>query len=421
MATMTKILQREVSITSNQPGDVEALPVLTDRKDDVSPSSSKKDLPADQGSSPIEEASNTLIQAVRPPIEYDSFSVFVGSVVRRFKSLWTPRFIWSILAGQLLSFCITSTSVITTELVMRGFALPTTQGWFLYFSLFITYTPFTIYKYGFKGWGKMILKDGWKYFILALADVEGNFLVVKAYQGTNLLSAMLLDTWAIPICMLFTWIYLRTKFHWSQYLGVFICCVGMGLLVFSDQTQNQAGGPGQSALAGDLFMLAGATLYGFTNATEEFLVRNAPLYQVVGQLGMWGMIINGIQAAALEHEGMRTASWDAKVIGFIFVYTASMYVLYTVAPILYRLASSTYFNLSILSSDFYGLCFGIGLYQLKPYWLYFPAFVVVLSGLVTYFWHTAPEEGKVNSAIPEYVDKKKPREDLEASPALVYQ
>jgi solute carrier family 35, member F1/2 len=112
--------------------------------------------------------------------------------------------------------------------------------------------------------------------------------------------------------------------------GVFICCIGMGLLVFSDQTQNSAGGPGQSAVAGDLLMLAGATLYGFSesrmtlssldfltysiaNATEEFFVRNAPLYQVctltydpgstiygesdqvVGQLGMWGMIINGIQ------------------------------------------------------------------------------------------------------------------------------
>jgi hypothetical protein len=82
MATMTKFLQREVSISSNQPGDVEALPVLTDRKEDVSSTSSKKDLATDLGSSPTEEGSNTLTKAIRPPIEYDSFSVFVGSVVR---------------------------------------------------------------------------------------------------------------------------------------------------------------------------------------------------------------------------------------------------------------------------------------------------------------------------------------------------
>ena len=46
------------------------------------------------------------------------------------------------------------------------------------------------------------------------------------------------------------------------------------------------------------------------NATEEFFVRQSPLYEVVGQLGMWGMIINGVQAAGLEHNGMRTASWN---------------------------------------------------------------------------------------------------------------
>ena len=36
-----------------------------------------------------------------------------------------------------------------------------------------------------------------------------------------------------------------------------------------------------------------------------------------------------------------------------------MFILYTVAPLLYCLASSAYFNLSLLSSDFYGLLFGI--------------------------------------------------------------
>jgi solute carrier family 35 protein F1/2 len=39
-----------------------------------------------------------------------------------------------------------------------------------------------------------------------------------------------------------------------------------------------------------------------------------------------------------------------------------MLILYTVAPLLYRLASSAYFNLSLLSSDFYGLLFGKSLY-----------------------------------------------------------
>jgi len=258
----------------------------------------------------------------------------------------------------------------------------------------------------------MILKDGRKYFILAVADVEGNFMAVKAFQYTNLLSAMLLDSWAIPVCMIFTWVWMRTKFHWTQYLGVFISCVGLGLLVASDQLQSE-NGPGLSFIRGDMLMVAAATCYGFTNATEEFLVRKVPLYQVVGQLGMWGMIINGIQAAALEYQGMRTVSWNGETIGFIAVYTFTMLVLYTVAPLLYRMASSTYFNISILTSDFWGLCFGLGLYGYKPYWLYFVAYVIVLGGLVVYFWHTAPEEGIYDPKPPPYVTIRSARKQAD--------
>lgn len=39
-----------------------------------------------------------------------------------------------------------------------------------------------------------------------------------------------------------------------------------------------------------------------------------------------------------------------------------MFILYTTAPLIYRAASSVYYNLSLLSSDFYGLLFGLGLF-----------------------------------------------------------
>jgi solute carrier family 35 protein F1/2 len=155
---------------------------------------------------------------------------------------------------------------------------------------------------------------------------------------------------------------------------------------------------------GDLFMIAGATLYGFTNAAEEFFVRQSPLYEVVGQLGMWGTLIDGIQAASLEHNGMKTATWNGAVGGLLVAYTAAMFILYTVAPILYRLATSVFYNLSLLSSDFFGLLFGLFLFHYTPFWLYFVAFAVILCGLICYFWSSAPEaEGKVNPQQPSYV------------------
>ena len=72
-------------------------------------------------------------QAVaRPPIDYTSFGAFWHSTWRRLLSLWTRRFILSLLAGQVVSLCITCTNVTTEELTTGNWQLPTTQTFFLY-------------------------------------------------------------------------------------------------------------------------------------------------------------------------------------------------------------------------------------------------------------------------------------------------
>jgi len=230
--------------------------------------------------------------------------------------------------------------------------------------------------------------------------------VVKAFQYTNLLSCMLLDAWAIPSCLFFSWLFMRVGYRWSQLAGILICVGGLGMLVAADQLTDKDY-PALSKVKGDMFMLAGATLYGFTNAAEEFFVRRSPLYEVVGQLGMWGMVINGIQAAGLEHKVIPEITWNGATAGLLVAYTAAMFILYTTAPILYRLASSVFYNLSLLSSDFFGLLFGLFLFHYKPFWLYFVAFAVIIVGLIVYFWSSTPEsQGKVEPRAPSYVQPR---------------
>ena len=48
------------------------------------------------------------------------------------------------------------------------------------------------------------------------------------------------------------------------------------------------------------------------NATEEFFVRRRPLYEVVGQLGMWGVIISAVQASSIEHQKMHEVTWSGR-------------------------------------------------------------------------------------------------------------
>ena len=45
---------------------------------------------------------------------------------------------------------------------------------------------------------------------------------------------MLLDCWSIPCVMLFTWIFLKTRYRFLKITGVLVCLAGLVLVVFSD-------------------------------------------------------------------------------------------------------------------------------------------------------------------------------------------
>ena len=104
-------------------------------------------------------------------------------------------------------------------------------------------------------------------------------------------------------------------------------------------------------MKGDLFILLGAFFYGISNVLEEFFVSKRPLYEVVGQLGFWAMIINGVQVAIFERESLQTAVWFPAAGGYLVGYTLSLFVLYTFAPILFRLSSALFYNLSLLTAS----------------------------------------------------------------------
>lgn len=112
-----------------------------------------------------------------------------------------------------------------------------------------------------------------------------------------------------------------------------------------------------------MFCIAGATLYGVSNVMEEYFVRQHPLYEVVGMIGLFGSIINFIQLMILERQEFSTFVAQPEAIGMFLIYTVAMFILYSFGPILFRKSSATFFNLSLLTSDFYGLIFAIILFQ----------------------------------------------------------
>ena len=83
--------------------------------------------------------------------------------VRAKLAFFKTRDFWFILAlGQILAVCITGTNTLTTLMVIQGTSVPAFQTLLNYILLNIVYTGYTIYKYGWKKWGNMVVKDGWK-------------------------------------------------------------------------------------------------------------------------------------------------------------------------------------------------------------------------------------------------------------------
>jgi solute carrier family 35 protein F1/2 len=80
----------------------------------------------------------------------------------KFAYFKTKDFWFILLLGQILAICITGTNTLTTLLVIEGTSIPAFQTLFNYVLLNIIYTSYTLYRYGFKKWTQLLLKDGWK-------------------------------------------------------------------------------------------------------------------------------------------------------------------------------------------------------------------------------------------------------------------
>ncbi|ONK57908.1 uncharacterized protein A4U43_C09F5510 [Asparagus officinalis] len=179
----------------------------------------------------------------------------------RFDEFWTKKALIGLGIGQFVSLLITSTGFTSSELARKGINAPTSQSFLNYVLLAIVYGSIVIYR-------RKPLQMKWYYYlILAFVDVEGNFLVVKAYQYTSLTSVMLLDCWTIPSVILLTWIFLKTKYRMKKFAGAAICVAGLVLVVFSDVHASDRAG-GSSPIKGDTLVIFGAMLYAVANVSE---------------------------------------------------------------------------------------------------------------------------------------------------------
>jgi solute carrier family 35 protein F1/2 len=331
------------------------------------------------------------INATASSVESEDAAVAAGlSHLESRNTHWYSYFLtldfWAVIAvGQILSLCITATNTFTTFLAGVNTNIPAFQTLFNYALLTLVWLPVTLHQHGPRKWAGIVLRDGWKYFILSFLDVEGNYFTVLAYRYTNILSAQLLNFWSIVCVVILSFLLLKVRYRIVQIAGILLCCGGMGVLLASDHITGSNGGPGVDMLKGDLFGLLGASLYGISNVFEEWFVSKRPVYEVLSFLGIFGVCINGVQAAIFDRGSFEGATWDNQVAGWLVGYTLCLCLFYSLAPLVLRMGSAAVFDVNLLTANFWGVIIGTRVFGYVVHWMYPIAFVLIILGLVVYF------------------------------------
>ncbi|XP_078181848.1 uncharacterized protein LOC144575537 isoform X7 [Carex rostrata] len=269
------------------------------------------------------------------------------------REIW--RFIYLLCLGQIVSFSVALTSFTSSLIANLGADAPLTQSLFTYISLSLVYAPILLCR------RRKLLVPWYWYIGLAFVDVQGNFLVVKAYQYSSITSVTLLDCWTIPWVMILTWIVLKTRYSVWQFIGAGICVVGLVLVLFSDAGVSSGGGTGSRPLLGDGLVIASTLCYALSNVTEEYCVKKKDRVEVVAMLGVFGVLISVLQISIFEKKSLEEVKW-----------TPTM------------MSGATLFNLSLLTSDMWAVLIRVFFYHQQVDWLYYLAFGVVAIGLIIY-------------------------------------
>ncbi|KAG8348409.1 hypothetical protein TRVL_00768 [Trypanosoma vivax] len=182
-----------------------------------------------------------------------------------------------LLLGQLVAFLNSLTGVFTTLLVNNGTSYPLLQSTTAYGFIFTVYSPLFLilyYRHRHARFSNFIfLSRPWRYAILAVIDVQANFVVVKAFQYTNLVSVQLLSCFTIPFAICLSFFVLGMRFAVTHVAGCIVATGGFVLLVLLDADGVSRDDVGSSVVKGDLLCVLGASLYALSNVLTEYFIK----------------------------------------------------------------------------------------------------------------------------------------------------
>ncbi|KAH9577381.1 Solute carrier family 35 member SLC35F1/F2/F6 [Trypanosoma melophagium] len=218
--------------------------------------------------------------------------------------------LFHVLFGQGVAFLNSLTGVSTTMLVNDNASYPLLQSVTAYSFIFVVYGSLLVFLYLRNRRQQYnnftFFYRPWKYAILGLIDMEANFVVVMAYQYTDIISAQLLGCFSIPCVLILSFFLLKMRFALTHVLGCVVATGGLVLLVILDADGVSRDVVRPNVVKGDLLCLLSAALYATSNVLTEKFIKPRFIGGRIGDtepVGVSGVRVEGVGgvgAAAFE-------------------------------------------------------------------------------------------------------------------------
>ena len=247
---------------------------------------------------------------------------------------------------------------------------------------------------------------------MAVLDVYANYVTVLAFRYTTLTSVALLDAVAIPTAMLLSRLILRSHYTRTHLIGVTLCLTGIVINVMQDlhhdQNNSSSNNGGASSrengstleddeypykVFGDMLSIMGGVLFGANKVLGEIAVKSShDPDEYIGMQSLFAVIICAVQTAFTEMDdiatffgrggnetcSVTTARW--LLMGFVI---SNMIGYLGTARFLMH-SEAAFFNLSLLTGDFWSAAFQIVAEHIWPASTFYLAAVLTLSGVLMY-------------------------------------
>eukprot|EP01083_Nonionella_stella_P093493 262038_1 len=271
---------------------------------------------------------------------------------------------------QLVTVLLTSTVVFANWMGRcRNVSLPTSLSIPSYLTMAVVCSSIMLIKRG----SITISIAWWQYFLVSLANVEANYLILKAYEYLAPAEATILSCMTVVFCALISWKVFKRPLVWQQWVAMVACFAGTGLIAFyvsgdgkyscaaalktsaaAVAPQSSPSGAGRKII-GCCMVIGSSLCYAISNITFEYVSKTYDSVEYLAMQGCWGVVIASVQSAILERDPISSLfSADTLPIWLaILGFTVGLVGFYATIPVVLQKSSVTVMNLSFLTMNLY--------------------------------------------------------------------